>query len=372
MKKTLFILAIVLCGVGMLSAQRPMRGFVSGGLSNANVDASFATVVAGETTDNGYTVSAELPFSHLIQTKSEATVMNGEDYVDEYFVFTPAKFQNAGEHHAYFLVKDPKKLDVSATLDLTVIKCGGKDDYAVYAKGANYNYPSVYVSNHCWTKENMKETPNDFANQAFPYDNDPANEETYGLLYTWNAAMASPETSGSTNDNTNNNETTTTPDEGAPSYTQGVCPEGWHIPTPGEMADLRTNSAFDLNATILWQGTMASQNTNATGFTALPAGMFNDVLNRFESLGTQTDWWSDNGGHASETTVTVTEINYYCNTPEEKQMNIHNAISVRCVEDNPLAEPQCHEPQLVPADGDYNDVLCSEEEEDDDDEYVGE
>ena len=357
----------------MLSAQRPMRGFVSGGLSNADVDASFATVVAGETKDNGYTVSAELPFSHLIQTKSEATVMNGENYVDEYFVFTPAKFQNAGEHHAYFLVKDSKKLDVSATLDLTVIKCGGKDDYAVYAKGANYNYPSVYVSNHCWTKENMKETPNDFADQAFPYDNDPANEETYGLLYTWNAAMASPAATEPTEPTEPAEPAEPAETEGEEEYafTQGVCPEGWHIPTLAEMADLRSNTAFNLNATTLWQGTMASQNTNATGFTALPAGMFNDVLNRFEGLGTQTDWWTDNGGNASGTTVTVTEINYYCDRPEEKQMNVRNAISVRCVEDNPLAEPQCHEPQLVPADGDYNDVLCSEEE-DDDDEYVGE
>ena len=354
MKKTLFILAIVLCGVGMLSAQRPMRGFVSGGLSNADVDASFATVVAGENTDNGYTVSAELPFSHLIQKNIEATVMNGENYDDGYFKFTPAMYYNAGEHYAYFLQKD-LNLDVAATLDLTVIKCG----LQVFAKEETEEYPTVWVTGHCWTKENMREMPNDYTEEAFPYDNDANNTETYGLLYTWNAAMASPATQPGTNNEPIETEGDEPEGEEEYAFTQGVCPDGWHIPTLEEMADLRSNPDATLNATILWQGSLASQNTNTTGFTALPAGIFNDVLNRFEGLGTQTDWWSDNGGNASETTVTVTEINYYCDRAEEKQMNIQNAISVRCVKTNPYAEPQCHNPQVVNHGELYEDQNCS-------------
>ena len=344
MKKTLFILAIALCGTLTLFAQKPMKGFVSGGAIVDGIDASFGMPIAGMVDGTKHTL--DLPFSHLVQKDIEATVMNGENYDDGYFKFTPAMYYNAGEHYAYFIQKDPRKLDVAATLDLTVIKCG----LQVFAKEETEEYPTVWVTGHCWTKENMRENPAaEYADKAFPYDNDDNNTETYGLLSTWNAAMSTPETEGSTTtgDNANN-------------FTQGVCPEGWHIPTLAEMADLRTNSAFDLNATILWQGTMASQNTNTTGFTALPAGMFNDVLNRFEGLGTQTDWWTDNGGNASETTVTVTEINYYCNTPEEKQMNVQNAISVRCVKDNPLAEPRCHEPQLVPA----GEVFPGETEED--------
>lgn len=349
MKKTLFILAIALCGTLTLFAQKPMKGFVSGGAIVDGIDASFGMPIAGMVEGTKHTL--DLPFSHLVQKDIEATVMNGEPYDDGYFKFTPAMYYNAGEHYAYFLQKDPKKLDVVATLDLTVIKCG----LQVFAKEETEEYPTVWVTGHCWTKENMRETPNDFADQAFPYDNDPANKETYGLLYTWNAAMASPAAQPTTTEPGTTTEPAEPEGEEEYNFTQGVCPEGWHIPTLAEMADLRTNSAFNLNATILWQGTMASQNTNATGFTALPAGMFNDVLNRFEGLGTQTDWWSDNGGNASETTVTVTEINYYCDRPEEKQMNIHNAISVRCVKTNPYAEPTCHPSQLVKPDEQYED-----------------
>lgn len=343
MKKTLFILAIALCGAGMLFAQP--KGFVSGGLSlpsdeytAGSIDASFGMPLAGVIEKGTKKLTIDLPFSHLIQKDLPDTiVMNDKDYDDSYFVFEPVKPENAGKHRGYFIQKDVKKFDVVATRTLTVIECEG----TVIADGVVADYPSIYVNGLCWTKENLREAPlaAAYADKAFPYDNITANAEIYGLLYTWAAAVSNAEGTVAAVD----------------GFVQGVCPEGWHIPTAAEMSSLREVSDLELNSTTLWQGTQASLNTNASGFTALPAGIFNDALDRFEGLGTQTDWWSDNGGNSSTTTVKVTEINYYCSNAEEKDMNVSNAVSVRCVKTNPYAEPTCHASQLVKPDEQYED-----------------
>jgi hypothetical protein len=82
-------------------------------------------------------------------------------------------------------------------------------------------------------------------------------------------------------------------------------------------------------------------NNNSTGFTAYPAGFYNSVTQRFEGLGTQTDWWMVNGiavngtataaeaGHA-----TSLQIPYYCDTPIIVLRNPNDAVSVRCVMKN--------------------------------------
>jgi len=53
------------------------------------------------------------------------------------------------------------------------------------------------------------------------YDNSSDNGETYGALYTWAAAMKGAES----NDN-------------IPSGVQGVCPDGWHLPSDAEWKQL--------------------------------------------------------------------------------------------------------------------------------------
>ena len=335
MKKTLFILAIALCGTLTLFAQKPMKGFVSGGAIESGIDASFGMPIAGIVKDAKHTIA--LPFSHLIQRNfPDTTVLNGTNYDDDYFEFTPVTLADAGTHRGYFIQKDePSKLDVVATRTLKVIECEG----TVIADGVVADYPSVYVNGLCWTKENLREAPlaAAYADKAFPYDNITANAEIYGLLYTWAAAVSNAEGTVAAVD----------------GFVQGVCPEGWHIPTAAEMSSLREVPDPDLNSTTLWQGTQASLNTNASGFTALPAGMFNDALDRFESLGTQTDWWSDNGGNSSTTTVKVTEISYYCSIAEEKDMDVNNAVSVRCVKTKIFADPVEHDTKIVPAGEEY-------------------
>jgi uncharacterized protein (TIGR02145 family) len=190
------------------------------------------------------------------------------------------------------------------------------------------NYSNTYdvlaVSGHCWTKQNLR-SPIDGA-MTYTSAQNPTVPESYGLLYTWNTAL--------------NN---TAPD--ADGYVQGICPaQNWHLPDAIEIADLHTNPTEALRSTEGWL--QPNANTNSTGFTAYPAGLFNATTARFEGLGYQTDWWTATGTMMDETIsgaaetlhATSLQINYFCDTPRISPRNPNDAVSVRCVMKNEWPE----------------------------------
>lgn len=310
MKKTLFILAIALCGAGVLSAQH-MKGFVSAGVSGG-IDASFGMPVAGPNTDG--TLTLEVPYSHLDTIIVDTTVLGGTNYDDGYFVFNPVKTSDGGTHKQYFKMKDARNLDVIYTLNLTVLPCGPGENVS----DGTYTYETVPVAGYCWTKQNLRTA----ATGAVPYDNDPANEAIYGLLYPWKVAAG---VAASEEDTTQNEK----------GYVQGICPTDWHLPTEEEFGAFNAQNinTHDLNATTLWVGPYASENTNATGFTALPAGRYNSNLGRFEGIGTETSWWTTTYSKPGSNIVTakVFSCAYYCEKTLESEFPINDKVSVRCV-----------------------------------------
>ena len=311
MKKILFILAIALCGAGMLSAQS-MKGFVSAG-ANGGIDASFGMPFMGAATGGDYAVTLEKPYSQLEEVTIDTTVLGGINYDDGYFTFNPVKTTDAGTHHKYFTLNDPQNLDVLATLNLTVLPCG-PGETVTDAAGITYN--TVAVAGFCWTKENLR-TPHD---SAASYDDINANGTTYGLLYPWYAA-ANVEPDGSQD---------TIHVDG---YVQGICPAGWHLPNSEEFDALATVNTRDLNDTNLWVGPHWEDNTNASGFTALPAGKYNGSLDRYEGLGTEAYWWSTtyNKSGAVIITAKVFVCAYYCEAMREAILPIKDKVSIRCV-----------------------------------------
>jgi uncharacterized protein (TIGR02145 family) len=100
------------------------------------------------------------------------------------------------------------------------------------------------------------------------YNNDPANEASYGKLYNWYAINDS----------------------------RGLAPMGWHIPSSAEWDNLinvlggSTKAGGNLKSISLW----ASPNdgaTNLIGFSANPGG-YRDLNGSFNSLGTYGSWIS--------------------------------------------------------------------------------
>lgn len=161
-------------------------------------------------------------------------------------------------------------------------------------------YNTVWIGNQCWMKENLRTTKYadgtpislgsiESTTTAYRYrpDNNSANVSTNGYLYNWRAVMGN---SSSSSEN--------------PSGVLGICPYGWHVPSDAEWTELvdyvRDNVCISdsstcivqaLSATTGWEiyittctgGNNLSDN-NATGFSALPAGVSywsNDVYYGF-------------------------------------------------------------------------------------------
>jgi uncharacterized protein (TIGR02145 family) len=323
MKKTLFILAIALFGTGVLSAQH-MKGFVSAGSTENGVDVSFGmpAVGYGTTTAGDNTVTLEMPFSQLVEVVIDTTVLGGTYYNDGYFEFNPViTARDSGTHTLYVPVgdpknKDPRNLDVLATLILHVLPCGPGEDVTDTVDNTIV-YETVPVAGYCWTKQNLR-TPSDSASS---YNDEAANGVTYGLLYPWyDAVKVKPDG-------------TQEPTADADGYVRGICPPGWHLPTLEEFAALSTVKTQDLRDTTLWIDPRASENTNSSEFTALPAGKYNSSLSRYEGLGTETSFWSTTFYKTGSviTSAKVFVCAWYCEGVLESILPIKDKVSVRCV-----------------------------------------
>jgi uncharacterized protein (TIGR02145 family) len=140
------------------------------------------------------------------------------------------------------------------------------------------------------------------------YNNDPASEATYGLLYNWYAV----------ND------------------PRGFAPAGWHVATDAEWKDLISflgGSAVaggKLKAVSpLWNNPNTGA-TNSSGFTALPAGTRGNG-GRYFNLGAGSAWWTANqyGPNGSWSYY----MNYNTAAATRGGASKQDGYSVRCVKD---------------------------------------
>jgi uncharacterized protein (TIGR02145 family) len=167
------------------------------------------------------------------------------------------------------------------------------------------SYHTLAIGNQCWMRENMRATR--FSNgdsimlgQSFDFRHavryfpggDSSNVDAYGCLYNWNAVTHS----GANNGN---------------QYVQGMCPEGWHIPSIAEWEDLfgylsgqsamncKNNTQYVAKALAAKSGWAVSEmdcavgnqasSNNVSGFNALPAGIF---VGKFDFFGKIARFWS--------------------------------------------------------------------------------
>ena len=136
-------------------------------------------------------------------------------------------------------------------------------------KRDNQVYRTLVISNHVWTAQNMNfETEDDSLAKSWCYDDKPENCQKYGRLYNWEAAKK-------------------------------ACPDGWRIPTDEEWSALRNavKSAYgvsDANAPLravgVWEDNISA--TNASGFSALPAG-YRAKTGQCDGEGTKAYFWGE-------------------------------------------------------------------------------
>jgi len=186
-------------------------------------------------------------------------------------------------------------------------------------------YNVTRLAGLCWT-ENMKATKYavnlgggdiPFAKPYYStfYPDTVYHFNTFGLLYDWYSAVG--ETAGN-------------------PIVQGICPEGWHIPSNAEWALLNKFPAGNLKSKLFW---VENPGKDIYGFDARPAGKYNGIMKRFEDLYGFTAWWSADDPTENPGVASAFTMSYYCGYLLEELMNKGTGLSVRCVEDD------CHNGQ---------------------------
>ena len=192
----------------------------------------------------------------------------------------------------------------------------------VLYEGKTYN--TIQIGSRCWLKENLNvgvridgsqwQSDNSII-EKHCYNNLESNCDIYGGLYQWPEAMQYVETQGA----------------------QGICPNGWHIPTRSEWSQLRSTIGGDSLAGGLLkeEGTQHwdppnTGATNETGFTALGCG-FKYTTGPFSNLKVHFKVWSSTLKEPS-----VTWHRYINNVSKEfyeSYNNIYSSFSIRCIKD---------------------------------------
>ncbi|HSQ43197.1 MAG TPA: FISUMP domain-containing protein [Fibrobacteraceae bacterium] len=182
-------------------------------------------------------------------------------------------------------------------------------------------YKYTTIGSQVWMAENLNYgTVNGSSIRC--YDNDSANCDTYGRLYTWAAAMGADDVFNDSilGDSVNH---------------QGICPSGWHVPSALELDTLVDHvGGVDVAGgylkanSSLWN---ENNGTNAYGFSALPGGYYNGDELSYSALGDSAHWWT--ASELVETGAISLDIYSYTEQLEVKSEYKSNAFSLRCIQD---------------------------------------
>lgn len=212
-------------------------------------------------------------------------------------------------------------------------------------------YQTVRIGSQCWMAENLRTThyPNgdsillyDYGNgwTTTPFrwypNNDSSNVGTYGYLYNWRAVMNGEASS-----------------DASPSGVQGLCPDGWHVPSSPEWTTLfdymsnngqyrcdqySTTIAKALASTSGWDdfygvrcavGNDPSVN-NTSGFNALPAG-YSGGGGDGSQFGTSAYFWS--ATQSNDDNADLLQLSYKFPSIIYYPFSKHLPFSVRCLKD---------------------------------------
>ena len=179
-------------------------------------------------------------------------------------------------------------------------------------------YHGVRIGCDCWTQRNLEsrrysngdDITGKYAYYSWQHPDTVANVGTYGRLYTFEAAVRDSADNGH-------------------NHIQGICPDGWFLPTPEHYERLNEYGTPSLRSPDLW---VVGAGDNSTGFTALPAGYYNGTLNRFEGMLTETYFWSTKRVQESMVKC-IYAVDYACDSVTKKYPMSGLGYSVRCVKE---------------------------------------
>lgn len=193
--------------------------------------------------------------------------------------------KNANDSEVTISKKNKEECNISPQSTFT---CG---NYLLDSRDNN-TYKTVKIGDQCWMAENLKYTGNGCAgktwNDTAPHDACQSHSTDWGeeVLYQWGAAMNGSTTEG----------------------VQGLCPDGWHIPTDDEWKTLEMYlgmTQVEVDKSGVYRGTnegnklkglthswcTGTSGCGESGFNASPAGgRYTD--GSLDYVGSIGFWWT--------------------------------------------------------------------------------
>jgi len=186
-------------------------------------------------------------------------------------------------------------------------------------------YRTVIIGSQCWMKDNLnigkwidesqtqKQTNNSVV-EKYCLGNDFTRCDQLGGLYQWEEAMQYVQTANA----------------------QGICPDGWHIPSSQDWKTLiRYLGGDDMaGGKMKFTGSNGWQNpnvgaTNSSGFTALPGGYFDFMAQQWHDQYRYGYFWSSQT--ITQGTSVAMSLSYRTSDIDLYEEYIPSALSVRCI-----------------------------------------
>ena len=185
-------------------------------------------------------------------------------------------------------------------------------------------YPAVMIDGNCWMALNLRSKnyadgraiDNVMSYSCVEYPDAESNVATFGHLYDWYAAM----------------DTATHMTPNGNGHVQGICPDGWYLPTADQFTDLTGFDALNTMNNYRVNGVwLDGGGNNSTGFSMLPAGFYNGSTARYENLYGTAYFWSYNSSAPSVPKTFWADC--HCYMFQIIDNNISSGCSVRCVKE---------------------------------------
>ena len=180
-------------------------------------------------------------------------------------------------------------------------------------------YETVEIGTQTWLKQNLRSlhyadgSPID---GVYAYDDDESNVPDYGRLYTWNAVMGTGKSTS--------------------AKAQGVCPDGWHVPSEAEGETLQdflggqmvAGGKMKETGFTYWEDPNTGA-TNESGFSARGSGNMSQNGDYFHLMGAFKMWTSTESGTQSRRLAIFSYSAQAAFGPKPRTMG----FSVRCIKD---------------------------------------
>ncbi len=205
------------------------------------------------------------------------------------------------------------------------------------------NYKTIKIGEQTWMAENLNyadsaETPS-LKGNSWCYDDKVKNCDLTGRLYRWAAAIDSvklakdadnPQSCGYDNSCL------------LPSIVQGICPEGWHLPSKDDWdiliaaagGESVAGKALKTKKGYQYCEYVDGNGTDKFGFSGLPAGAYDYERLDEKSLnaGLGADFWSSTQ-YDAKNAYTMTLIATSDNAYQYEKSTGADGYSIRCVRD---------------------------------------